>query len=198
MKNPYEVLAMSEDSDFESLQSRYEELKCLYGEERFLPGEQGAEGAKKLTELEDAWSVILEKKRVKEEEEKFGAGLVAIEQMVKEKKYDEAQARLDATTRHDGEWHYYQALVLYKREWMIDSYNHLKEAVRLSPDNEKYKDALEKMTQVMASNNTPASQLGNAQNQNAQGNMAGNCLGDCCRMLCCMECLMLPCRCCIG
>ena len=195
MKTPYEVLNMSEDSDFDSLQARYEELKAVYGEERFLPGEQGAEGAKKLTELEAAWREILDKKRVKDDEVKYGVGYGYVEQMVKEKKYDEAQARLDDINNRDGEWHYYQALVFYKREWMNDCYNHLKEAVRLCPDNEKYKDSLAKMTQVMGSKNTPPTQLGGTEQGTRQDNMAGNCLNSCCTALCCMECCSLF-RCC--
>ncbi|MCH5163771.1 MAG: hypothetical protein J1F36_02010 [Clostridiales bacterium] len=195
MKTPYEVLNMSEDDDFDSLKARYEELKAVYGEERFLPGDQGAEGAKKLTELEAAWREILDKKRAKDDEAKYGVGYGYVEQMVKEKKYDEAQARLDNINTRDGEWHYYQALVFYKREWMNDCYAHLKEAVRLCPDNEKYKESLTKMTQVLGNKNTPPAQLGGVDNGASQGNMAGNCLNTCCTAICCMECLSLF-RCC--
>ncbi len=195
MKDPYEVLNMPEDSQFDALESRYNELRSQYGEERFLPGEQGAEGARKLTELEDAWRVISEKKKEQDEIEKYGTGYSSVEQLVKDKKYDEAQARLDAMGYRDAEWHYYQALVFYKREWMSDCYSQLKEAARLDPENVKYKDALAKMTQKMANAQTPPEQLGE-QRQGMQGNAAGNCLSSCCQMLCCMECLTLPFRCC--
>lgn len=198
MKNPYETLNMTEDSDFESLESRYNELKAQYGEERFLPGEKGAEGAKKLTELENAWRIILDKKKAKDDEEKYGVGYGYIEQLVKEKKYDDAQERLDAMGYRDAEWHYYQALIFYKREWMNDSYTHLKEAVRLAPDNTKYKDTLDKMVQQMANSKTPPENLGNPNNQGMQGSVGGNCLSNCCTALCCMECLTMPFRCCGG
>lgn len=195
MFNPYEVLNMPEDAEFDSLKAKYDELKAIYGEERFLPGEQGAEGAKKLTELEDAWRIICDKKRAKEDEEKFGTGYVAVENMIKAGDYDGAQARLDAINNRDGEWHYYQAIVYYKREWLNDSFTHLKEAVRLSPDNQKYKESLLKMTQVLGSSKTPPSQLGNGANEGMQGNAAGNCLNSCCTALCCLECLSMA-RCC--
>lgn len=195
MRTPYEVLNMSEDSDYDSLKARYDELKAVYGEERFLPGEQGAEGARKLTELEDAWRIIADKQREKEEEEKYGVGYAAIEKMVLAKDYDGAQARLDAINQRDGEWHYYQALVYYKREWINDSYTHLKEAVRLSPDNQKYKDSLNKMTQVLGNSQTPPSQLGNGPSDGMQANAAGNCLSNCCTALCCIECMSMCCRC---
>lgn len=195
MKDPYEILNMTEGSDYEALESRYNELKRKYGEERFLPGEQGAEGARKLTELEDAWRIIVEKKKEKDDFEKYGTGYSYVEQLIKEKKYDEAQQRLDSMSYRDAEWHYYQALVFYKREWMNDCYTHLKEAARLDPDNAKYKDTINKLLQKMANAKTPPEQLGE-NNQGMQGNVAGNCLNSCCSALCCMECLSMPFRCC--
>lgn len=199
MKNPYEVLNMPEDSDFEALKAQYEALKAQYGEERFLAGEQGAEGARKLTELEDAWSVIESKQKVKEDEAKYGAGFEAVEKFVLDHDYDGAQARLDAMTNRDAEWHYYQALVYYKREWMGDCRTHLNEAIRLDPDNKKYKDTLSRLTQKMANAQTPPEQLG-GMNGGAQNNnyAAGNCLSNCCTTLCCLECMMAPFRCCGG
>lgn len=196
MKDPYEILDLPQDSDFEVLKQRYEELKKKYGEERFLPGEQGAEGAKKLTELEDAWSIIAEKQRVKEDESRYGVGFEAVKKLILEKKYDEAQARLDAMNNRDGEWHYYQAILYYKREWLNDSYTHLKEAVRLSPDNQQYKDSLAKMSQTIGNGNVPPSQLGGINNGIQDSSPAYNCLSNCCSALCCMECLSLPFRCC--
>lgn len=191
--NPYEILNVSEDADFETLKARYEQLKAVYGEQRFLPGEEGTKGAEKLTELEEAWREITDKLKQKEEAEKYGTGYSAVEKLVMEKKYDEAQSVLDAINERDGEWHYYQALVFYKREWMGDSLTQLKEAVRLAPDNAKYKEALNKMTMVMGNANVPPENLGVPQGARPA---SGSCLSDCCTMLCCMECLSLPCRCC--
>lgn len=188
---------MPEDSSFESLKERYEELKAKYGEERFLPGEQGAEGAKKLTELEDAWAIISARQAEKEEEQKYGVGYSAVEALIKEHDYDGAQHRLDAITPRDGEWHYYQALIYYKREWMVDCKTHLQEAVRLDPNNEKYRSTLAKLIQKMGNPETPPEQLGD----NVGGNRsytAGNCLSNCCSTLCCLECMMAPFRCCGG
>ncbi len=194
--NPYQILNMPEDSDFEALKAKYETLKAEYGEERFLPGEKGAQAASKLTELEYAWKLILDKKKAKEDEEKYGVGFDYVEKMVKEHRYDEAQSRLDSMPTHDGEWHYYQALVFYKREWLNDSYAHLQEAVRLSPDNEKFKDALLKMKQVMGNGEIPPQQLNDTVGgPNQSRDTTGNCLNTCCTTLCCMECASMCCRC---
>ncbi len=195
MKSPFEVLSMPEDASFDELKVRYEQLKAQYGEERFLPGEQGAEGAGKLTELEDAWAVIFARQEEKEAEAKYGTGYAAVEKLVKEHDYDGAQTRLDAMVKRDAEWHYYQALVYYKREWMGDCKTHLSEAVRLDPGNKKYRDALNKLIQIMGNPQTPSSSLGTNAN-GSQNYAAGNCLSNCCTTLCCLECMMAPFRCC--
>lgn len=197
MKTPYEILSMPEDASFEQLRERYDELKAKYGEERFLSGEKGAEGARKLTELEDAWSILSARQREKEEEQKYGTGYSAVEALIKERNLDGAQSKLDAITPRDGEWHYYQALIYYKRDWMNDCKTHLSEAVRLDPNNLKYKDALNKLIQKMGNPETPPEQLGGNAG-GAQPNVAGNCLSNCCTTLCCLECMMAPFRCCGG
>ena len=39
IKDPYKVLGLSEDASPEELKAKYEELKNVYGEQRFLAGE---------------------------------------------------------------------------------------------------------------------------------------------------------------
>lgn len=198
MKDPYKILDMPEDADFDSLKAKYEELKAKYGEERFLPGEEGAQGALKLTELEDAWSIIESRHREAEDEQKYGTGFDGVRSLILEKRYDEAQQRLDAMPKRDGEWHYYQSIIYYKREWLNDCYTHLKEAVRLCPDNQTYKDSLAKLSKKLANPEIPPEQLGGTGAGGQAGPAVGNCLGDCCTTLCCIECLSLPCRMCGG
>ena len=58
MRDPYEVLGMSRNSDPDALRARYEELKAKYGEQRFEDGERGNEGARLLSELESSWALV--------------------------------------------------------------------------------------------------------------------------------------------
>ena len=55
MKDPYAVLGLTQDAAPELIKQKYAELRALYGEQRFLAGEEGNEGARKLQELEEAW-----------------------------------------------------------------------------------------------------------------------------------------------
>ena len=112
MKDPYGVLGLTAESTQEELKARYEELKAQYGEQRFKSGAEGNEGARKLSELESAWDMIsadFEKKQAKEE---FGdADYGAIDNLIKNGSYDDAQHKLDEITDRTAEWHYLQSIV---------------------------------------------------------------------------------------
>ena len=195
MKNPYEILGMDENSSFEELKARYEQLKAEYGEGRFSAGEAGTEAARKLTELEDAWKEIESKQTVVEAVKVDGAGegdFAYVDALIKQQKYDEAQAALDGMTVREGEWHYYQSIVYYKRDWLTESKKQLEAAIACDPYNNKYKMALDKLNIVIGNANVDPSTLGANQDRinqdqiQQQGDMLSNCcLAYCLTSLCC-------------
>lgn len=150
MKNCYEILGLNKDATEAELRERYDQLRAKYKEDRFLPGDEGNEAARKLNELEDAWREIsrdIESRR-------YGDVYERIEALIKEKKYDDAQDALDSVTERTAKWHYYQSQVYYYREWLTESRKQLSLAVELDPQNEKYKLALEKLDTVMGNGKT--------------------------------------------
>ncbi|MCI9030946.1 MAG: hypothetical protein HFK09_00265 [Clostridia bacterium] len=201
VNNPYEILDLPEDSGEELLRARYNELKTKYSEQRFESGEAGNEGANKLMELEEAWSMIsadLDKRRTKE---RYGDNLGGIDELIKKGKYDEAQALLDAHTERGAEWHYLQSIIFYKRDWLTESRKQLKMAVELAPDVEKYRESLTKLEMVMGNPNAQAQNLGRQQNGPVMDNggdaqQAGNCLSSCCMAYCLTDCCCNAMRCC--
>ncbi|MFR6640254.1 MAG: hypothetical protein ACLUSP_01965 [Christensenellales bacterium] len=40
---------------------------------------------------------------------------------------------LDSINDRDGQWHYYQSIVYYKREWLTESKRQLEEAIACDP-----------------------------------------------------------------
>lgn len=192
MKNPYEILGMDENSSFEELQARYEQLKAEYSEGRFKSGEEGADAARKLTELENAWQDIKSRQVVAEAVDGTGGDDFAyVDKLIKEQKYDEAQAVLDSMTVREGEWHYFQSIIYYKREWLTECKKQLEAAVACDPDNTKYKTALEKLNMVIGNANVDPRSLGQDRVgpdpvQMQQGDMLSNCcLAYCLTSLCC-------------
>ena len=203
MKNPYEVLGASEGATPEELKARYETLKAQYSEDRFLPGEEGAKAAKKLTELERAWSDISARQQVVEATE-VGDDYSYIDKLVKEQRYDEAQSALDGIRNRTAEWHYNQALLYYRREWLTECKKQLETAIAMDPNNRKYRDVMDKLNQVMGNPNVNQQSIGRdnigGQPYEVHDSGAGNgdALSNCCLAYCfastCCDCM----RCCGG
>lgn len=202
MKNPYEILGADENATIKELRVRYEDLKAQYSEGRFKPGEEGATAAKKLTELERAWSDILSRQEVVEATE-LGDDYSFIDKLIKDQKYDEAQSALDGIMNRSAEWHYFQALIYYRREWLTECKKQLEAAIAMDPNNQKYRDVLNKLEQVMGNPNVnPQSvgrdNIGGAPNgaYEVHENGGGDTLSNCCLAYCiassCCDCM----RCC--
>ena len=197
MKDPYSVLGLGKDATSEELSAAYERLKAEYSEQRFKEGEEGNEGARRLSELEDAWLLIGADLDSRRNTEEFGSDFGKVEVLIKDGKYDDAQAALDAVASRNGYWHYLQSIIFYKREWMQESYKQLQLAVELEPDNQKYKDALERLEKVMANPRTDPQNLGTPPPVvNNDAAAAGNCLSNCCMAYCCSELCCNAMRCC--
>ncbi len=192
--NPYEILGKNKGDELEELRKRYEELKSVYGEQRFKEGEEGNEGARRLTELEEAWAQILIDYQAKSAEETDGNDFTKVEALIKGGNLSEAQAVMDRMSVRDGQWHYYQSVIYYKRDWMQESKKQLELAIECDPNNEKYRATMERLVKVMGNPDTNPHDMGPQPLPNQQ--MNGNCLSNCCMAYCCTELCCNAMRCC--
>ena len=198
MKNPYQILGLDESATFEQMEERYKSLKAQYSEGRFAYGDEGAENARKLTELENAWQEILSRTVVAEKSE--GAGDYAyIEKLIKDGRFDDAQTVLDSITDRRGEWHYYQSVIFYQRDWLTECKKQLQDALSFEPNNAKYRAALDRLNQVIGNAQTRPQDLGRDGyvDEGSMPETNGNALSNCCLAYCvastCCDCM----RCCM-
>lgn len=193
MQNPYDILGMKKGDDLDALRKRYEELKSEYGEQRFKEGEEGNEGARKLTELENAWIVILSDYEAKQAEESLG-DFGKVEELIRNGKLDDAQRLMDSMSERGGKWHYYQSIIYYKRDWLTESKAQLELAIECEPNNDKYKATLQRLVNVMGNPKVDPASFGPPPMQDQQA--AGNFLSNCCMAYCCSELCCNAMRCC--
>ena len=169
MKDPYEILGLSSDADPDQLRARYQALRDRYSEQRYQDGEVGNEGARLLSELESAWSII------QKDIERRGSGkddYGYIESQIRAGQYDKAQDALDSITNRDAKWHYFQSIIfnIIFQISIIKIINMNKItintlifeiAIQLDPGNNKYKESLRKLDMVMGNPNAHAQQFAN-------------------------------------
>lgn len=212
MRDPYDVLGLPRNSAAEVLTAKYDELRARYSEQRFRDGEEGNEAARNLSELETAWSQIRQDIDRLEGEAAYGNDFGSVDALVKQGNYTRAQDILDNMTNRDAQWHYYQAMVFYKKEWLSESRAQLALAVNMDPGNAKYKEALRKLDMVIGNPTINAQNIGGEnsgpytdntgynnqqqyQNQN-QTSGTGNFLANCCATYCMLELCCSATRCC--
>lgn len=201
MNNLYEVFGLDETATNEQITERYNALKEKYGKERFLEGEAGNEAAKKLTELNSAYSELMEFRR--ENASGDDSLFVEVEKAIREKDLVLAQQKLDSFNDRNARWHYLQSVVYYKKNWTNESKKQLEIAMKMDPDNAKYKSDYEKILNKMKSANDDAFKSGSGEqtqrefsSEDANPQMGGgSCLDFCCQMLACNMLLNCCCNC---
>ena len=198
--NAYEILGLSESATMEEVEARYNELREQYQRARFLPGEEGEEASEKLQQLEVAYRDIKLQQDEKQQSEKFtdDTDYSAIQQLITDGKLDEAQKLLDERTNRDAEWHYIQSILFYKRNWFLESKSQLELACQMDPGNVRYKQSLEKLTKILASNTISPDDLRTSSRPVDNGPQMGAGNGTCTGSNC-LDCLLcnMCCNCCL-
>lgn len=178
----------------EEITAAYERLRAQYAEDRFKEGEAGNTASHNLEELEQAYADVMAG-FVKEEKGGAFADLADIDRMIKENNLQGAQDALDAQSQRNGEWHYLQSIVYYKRGWYADCKKQLSLALALEPHNMKYKAASDKLEQFLG-NVRVESNLGPQQySQPAYDNEENRALDACCTQACCCSWMLYCCSC---
>ncbi len=203
MKEHYQFLGLPESATDEEIQARYEELKSKYSEDRWLDGEAGNEAARNLTRLETAYQELTATRKESKQNTAGQDAYEEISELLKNDNLGQAQARLDAFNERTAEWHYLQAVVYYKKNWMNDSKKQLEIAMEMDPNNQKYRAAYGKLNarnqqqqqqQYQQTQNPYARQNPNYNDQPQQmgGNACTECLS-CCYTYLCVNCLFNLC-----
>ncbi|MBQ2710835.1 MAG: J domain-containing protein [Clostridia bacterium] len=201
--NAYEILGLPTNASMEQVEARYKELRAQYQRDRFLPGEEGEEACERLQQIEVAYRDILTSREEQNQSRDFfdDNDYTQIQELISTGRLEEAQALLDERSVRDAEWHYIQSILFYKRNWFLESKKQLELACQMDPNNARYRQSLEKLTRILASNTISPDQMrttsrptnDNYSNMGAgNGTCTGSSCGDCllCNACCnCMQCM---------
>lgn len=201
--NAYEILGLTTSATREEVDAKYKELRDRYQKDRFLPGDEGEEASEKLQQIEVAYRDILASIAESQQTKNFSddTGYDEVQRLISEGKLSDAQAILDSRETRDAEWHYVQSILFYKQNWFLESKKQLELACQMDPTNERYKQSLDKLTKILASNTISPDQLRTtsrpmddgprigAGNGTCTGSSCGDCLlcNACCNCASCMS-----------
>lgn len=201
MNRYYRILGVSPTDSDEVIRERYYELRAKYQEERFEEGEKGNNAAKKLTEIETAYSEIISARNQKVNENGNSSALESVENAIKAGNIIAAQQLLDECDERNAEWHYLQSVVFYKKKWVNESKKQLEIAISLNSNVQKYKDALSALEDEV----NQGAKVNPDWNKSTSGNPqavfheqqlgGGACANWCCDMIICNTILNCCCNC---
>lgn len=212
--NAFEILGLPSTATRDEVKDKYNELRKQYLEDRFKPGDEGERAAEKLQALDVAYRDAMD--AIDEREQRANRAANAdnatsdncatddyesIRQQIKDNKLDEAQDALDQIIDRTAEWHYLQSILFYKRNWFLESKKQLEMACQMEPNNKRYKQSLDKLTKILASNTISPDQMRTSSSSTEDsryydnGTCTGSACADCllCNMCCnCASCMAGP------
>lgn len=148
-KDPFVTLGVSETVTQNELYEAYKAARSQWESKRFEPGETGAEACEKLDEIEEAYRSANEILQSRYYVTTVSDKLEEADNLIKSRRYDEAQSVLDGITEKTAEWHFLQSIILYSKRRSPEAVEQLRLAVQMEPGNAKYTSALKQMEAKM-------------------------------------------------
>ncbi len=144
--NPFVILGVDKNATQSEILEAYKQKRAYYQAHVFDEGESGTQAASMLNQLDDAYQQAME--MAVESATVTGEGESAYEQVkqaIRSKDIETAQKLLDDMSYRGAEWHYYQSVVFYEKNWLNDTKKQLEIALQMEPQNEKYQRALDNL-----------------------------------------------------
>ncbi len=144
--NPFVILGIDQNASQSEILEAYKAKRAEYQQHVFDEGEAGAQAARMLEQLDNAYQQAMETAQECSEVSGEGESVYdGVKQAIRNKDVDTAQKELDKMSYRGAEWHYYQSIVFYEKNWLNDSKKQLELALEMEPSNQKYSRALENL-----------------------------------------------------
>lgn len=193
MRNPYEVLGVSQNASIEDIKKAYRELVKKYHPDKYQDNPLRELAEEKLREINEAYEYLLKN---------HGGGnayssgnysyynehspFQTVRDYIMRNDFYNAERELNRINTRNDEWYYLMGIIYVNRGNYAQGYNYIKMAYDMNPLNEEYRDALNRLNNSYRTYNT--------QYYNAPRNTSD----DCCQICTCLYCTDCLCECCGG
>lgn len=194
MKNPYEVLGISQGASQEEIKTAYKNLVKKYHPDKYQNNPLADLAEEKLQEINEAYDTLTKGKGESTYNNQYGNSSSSGNNNATSKYYqirvaldrgdlNTAEQLLINTQGRDGEWYFLSGILSFKKGWYDDALSNIGEAIHREPNNPEYIRAYQNLMNR------------NSMYQQRSGSRGYSNSDDCTRLLCCYICsdCMCPC-----
>lgn len=197
MKNPYEVLGVSENATDEEIKTAYRELAKKYHPDNYNDSPLADLAEEKMKEINEAYDAICDMRRNGSHSSSsagsYGTGssyrrtsYPDVRNYINAGRLDDAMELLNgvAESQRDAEWYFLMGMVFSRKGWSEQAYNYFQRAYRMDPGNSEFAAAVNNMNARRTYSNTgynTGSDMGCSACDICTGLMCLDCLCGCCR-----------------
>ena len=199
MKNPYEVLGVTEQSTDEEIKKAYRELAKKYHPDNYADSPLADLAEEKMKEINGAYDEICTMRRngggSSSSSGSYGTsgsytrtGYPDVRNYINSGRLDDAMEILNGVSadKRNAEWYFLMGIIFSRKGWSEQANTYFQEAHRMDPGNAEYTAAV---------NNMNARRTYTNPGYNTVGNNTGCSACDICSAIMCADCL---CSCCGG
>ena len=163
MADPYQVLGVSSSASDDEVKAAYRQLARKYHPDNYVDNPLADLATEKMKEINEAYDEIQRRRREGGQSasgsySQYGQGeyrssqpsqLDDIRRMIQNGRLLEAEELLEGIPqqRRDGEWNYLMGVIYYSKGWLDTAINYYTAACRLSPGNQEYRAAYQRLMQ---------------------------------------------------
>lgn len=197
MRDPYEVLGVSQNASDEEIKKAYRNLARKYHPDNYQDNPLADLAEEKMKEVNEAYDLITKSRSgggnsyssgygshayQSQSYSSSGSEFAQVRQYINSGNLDRAEQILQGTAQKTGEWYFLMGSIAYRRGWLDEARQNYQIACRMDPGNMEYRQALNMMQQGgygYRTSNVSSSQCD---------------AGDCCTTLMCLNCLCGGCN----
>ena len=165
MRNPYEILGVSENASDEEIKKAYRKLAKQYHPDNYTDNPLKDLADEKMKEVNEAYDTIQKLRSSGSSGNRNNTGngygnsygnngggysgepvYSRIRRLVSSGRIAEAETLLNGISERNAEWHFLMGLVLYRKGWLQDARNEINIACQMDPYNQEYRSFQQRMS----------------------------------------------------
>lgn len=146
MKNPYEVLGLTQGASLDEVKKAYRELAKKYHPDQYTSNPLRELAEEKMREINEAYETICKNPNYNSSSSNFSNSsnysYSEIRNDLSSGRYQNAEAKLNSISMRDAEWNFLYGVMLMKKGWHDSAYSYIQTACSLDPNNIEYRQTL--------------------------------------------------------